>query len=250
MNKNQNRRNSLTERTISEMSFSTLGVYSLVSAALLFFLLLLGALFEIEPSNFFGFLFYLLLFVLFLSTVITAAAGFFHQLRSRRRKNSYLPSKQKPVRTNLPDLKNTRIPAEYAVRLQELYDISEEMQERRQSVSGLLSDFFHDSVISIDRYQSVMNDAAETLKRNYQKASEAVRLFGNSKVTPERIFMLDTYLNDSKDLMNKMERIIDELIRSQQTEVISDSDVLDPMLDSLAETTSLYRQNRRSDFDL
>lgn len=140
----------------------------------------------------------------------------------------------------LPKTRTKTFP-EYQVRLDQLAEMKNDIQQRQASLSGFLKEYFNNSVISVSRYESVMLDAGDVLSTNLEKAEQAVDMFGGSmKPNPERLAILDAYVNDSKAIVIKMEGIVDELIKVQQSRVIHDSDHLDEMLDSLSETTSRY----------
>lgn len=114
------------------------------------------------------------------------------------------------------------------------------MNARSSSIESFLSDYFENSVLSINRYQIVMDQAQETLMTNYRKASQAVRMFGASEPTPDRMRILDGYVEDSSEIVSKMESIIDEMIKLQQERIFDDSRPIDDMLDSLSDTTHQY----------
>lgn len=119
----------------------------------------------------------------------------------------------------------------------------DELDEREQTVSDFLDDFFAGSTVSKSRYISVIQSARKNLQTNYEKAQQAVKMFGKSEPTKERMEILNRYVDDSADIINKVEKVIDELITVQQNDVISDGDTLDGLLDDLARTTSYYQRS-------
>lgn len=163
------------------------------------------------------------------------------RVTSRRTKDS---APKQPIKPDLPRKKTSIFEAadpEYTKRLDILRKLYSEMTSRQESISGFLQEYFSGSIISINRYESVMNDASKVLWNNYQKASTAVSMFGSAQATADRLAILDGYVNDSKQTVDKMETIIDELIKIQQQRSFSDYENLDGMLTSLARTTSRYK---------
>lgn len=126
-----------------------------------------------------------------------------------------------------------------------------DIEQRETSVSSFLDDFFAGSTVSKSRYLQTIQNAKQRLETNYEKACQAVKLFGNSEPTAERMEILNRYVQDSNEIMNKVEKVIDELITVQANDVISDGDVLDGLLDDLANTTSYYQRSpyQKSDGD-
>ncbi len=161
-----------------------------------------------------------------------------HQKQSRP---AAPPAAEKIRKPPLPQKKAAeKTDPAYQKRLDILRKLSSEMISRQNSISGFLKDYFQNSLISISRYESVMQDATEVLQDNYEKASQAVSMFGSAPATPDRLRILDGYVSDSRDTVQKMETIFDELIKVQQKRSFEDADSLDEMLDSLASTTRAY----------
>lgn len=122
----------------------------------------------------------------------------------------------------------------------------EDLQARKAGVSSFLDSFFAGSAISKTRYTSVLQNAEHVLEANYNAAAKAAMMFGNSIPTPEREQLMDRYVNDSTDVMNKIDGVINQLLKVQQSDVLSEGDTLDVLLDDLAATTSYYQRSQRS----
>ena len=163
-------------------------------------------------------------------------------------------SLQPQAQESLPPLPKTpaKMPSaaamrpEFAKRLAMLNNLRNELESREDSVSSFLDDYFEGSTISKSRYLQVIQNARHVLKTNSDKALQAVKLFGNANPTPERIEILDAYVKDSRDVMNGVEKVINELIKVQQSDVLNDGDKLDELLTALTTTTTHYQKQQRS----
>lgn len=141
-----------------------------------------------------------------------------------------------------PKSKSTKakIHKKYKVILKNLENIQKDAQERYNSVEELLQEYFGDSTISIARYTDVLTKANQVLEQNVEHANKAVELFGNSEPTPARLEILTHYVHDSQDVLDKINQIVDELIRIHQSSSFEKGDALDERLDELVQTTHYY----------
>lgn len=151
----------------------------------------------------------------------------------RTSKKAIAPApKSKPIKS--------KVPKEYKVILKNLENIKKDAQNRYNSVEALIKEYFGDSTISVARYTDVLTKANEVLEQNYEHANKAVQLFGSSKPTPARLEILTHYVHDSQDVLDKINQIVDELIRIHQSSSFEKGDVLDARLDELVQTTHYY----------
>lgn len=129
----------------------------------------------------------------------------------------------------------------YKERLMALNEFAVDLADRMDSMEYFLDEYFGNSNISKSRYLQVTKDAQKLLENNYKKATQAALMFGTkSKPTPERIQILDNYVNDSQDVADKMEIVINQLVAVQQNDTIRAGDILDASLEELARTTKYY----------
>lgn len=168
-----------------------------------------------------------------------ALTGVFRGLNSNE---NAAPKVSKPKTSSAPKPRQRKsaIPKEYKVILKKLENIKKDAQDRYNSVEALLQEYFGDSAISIARYTDVLTKANDVLEQNYEHANNAVKLFGSSKPTPARLEILTHYVHDSEDVLNKINQIVDELIRVHQSSSFEKGDVLDARLDELVQTTHYY----------
>lgn len=217
-------RPSLTNRTLAQLSVSEL---VLLELGWILLTTLTSVFIHAQPWRLFLLVFCWIMLVLMpLSWLIC------------RRKKQPVPVQKKtePV----PDLPLSAHPA-YMEKLHQIESIAKKMQGRRHDIQEFLNSCFSGSVITRDRYSSIISDSIDVLQINARKARQAVRMFGSETApTPERLAILDAYLDDSKDLENRLNRIIDELLKMQQKTTLADSNSLDDMLTSLKETAASY----------
>lgn len=140
-----------------------------------------------------------------------------------------------------PKEKPIQYAPEYKALLEKLKDNINGIQERQNEVEELIDDSFEGSLISSARYKQVMQSAEEILQKNYQNAAQAVSLFGSSKPTAERLTILEGYVHDSDEVTQKIDRVIDELLKLRQSYTFESGDELDKRLEDLADTTVYYR---------
>lgn len=222
---------------------------------LFFFLMIMGAMFDSVPMVLMTMLYTVVFGIWFVYALIHGMV-----LKNRRgiRQNALMPDADlphsvndsltqmfqgPPAKSSIP--KPQRIHPVYQEDLDQLQRHLQNLQDREETVSIFLDDFFQGSNISKSRYTEVLKNARRVLNANYENARKAALLFGNGEPTPERTEIMDRYVADSADVMNKIERIIDELIKVQQSDVIADGDRLDTLLDDLAVTTSYYQKSAR-----
>lgn len=115
---------------------------------------------------------------------------------------------------------------------------------RRKAVDGFLDELFGNSVMTKDRYKQVIGHAQQILEDNYEKAKRAIRLFDeDGEPTAERKEIINRYVQDSDDIIQCFEKVVNELIRLQQNQTLEQGDLLDDNLKNLAETTHYYQQH-------
>ncbi len=192
-------------------------------------------------NPFFSLGLYLIALISLIFTFAVPIAYIIHRAKASRQAAALaIPKTEKPAEPARK--KPRRIPAAYQERLNTLSSMCEEMQERSLTINSFLSDYFENSVISISRFQNVMGQAQEALLENFNKAVQAAAMFGSGEPTPDRLRILDGYVNDSAEIVAKMESIIDEMTKLQQERLFDDTEPIDEMLDSLSKTTHQYSQ--------
>lgn len=169
-----------------------------------------------------------------------------HMARGRRQIQTPAASSVKP---DLPEIRRQpsaalrRSPAkEYQQLLARLSENIDCVSARQKAVEKLIDDSFGASLISSSRYKQVMQNAQDVLKKNYENASQAVALFGSSRPTQARLAILQNYVDDSDDVVANIDRVIDELLKLQQSSTIESGDALDSRLEELASTTVYYQK--------
>lgn len=177
---------------------------------------------------------------------LCAFAGVFVRTRPNQAPIPFADSEEKPA-VKKPKTRK-KMPQEYAVILKALENAKKDAQERYVHVEDLIEEYFGDSRISVARYTDVLQKANDVLDENYQNAARAIDLFGSSIPTPARLEILNNYVHDSQDILNKIDRIVDELIRVHQSSSLDEGDFLDQRLDELVETTHQYANKEHNDF--
>lgn len=131
------------------------------------------------------------------------------------------------------------VPKAYQSKLDQLKKLETEADKELASIAKYLDQLFADSTITKDRYMAIVKQAEEVTDKNLVKASQAVQLFGSS-VTKEREEILDGYIASSKAMIVKINDIITELIRSEQSYQIRNDQALEEKMNELKETTKYY----------
>lgn len=171
-------------------------------------------------------------------------------IRRRNQNAARLVQPLSQPQTLKPAPKPAAIPVETAYEYQVLLDRLQEnivsVKARQTAVEKLIDDYFGQSWISSSRYKQVMQSAEDVLAKNYENAAQAVSLFGRSKPTQARLDILNNYVEDSDDVVANIDRVIDELLKVQQSSTIESGDALDARLEELADTTVYYRQKEES----
>lgn len=144
---------------------------------------------------------------------------------------------------SVPKSRPVQIHPVYQQDLDELASHIRDLDEREAAVSVFLDSFFADSVVSKSRYLNVIHNAKHVLEANYENALRAAGMFGGGVPTPERVEIMDRYVSDSAEVMNKIDQVINQLICVQQSDQLADGSVLDGLLDDLAATTSYYQRS-------
>lgn len=144
--------------------------------------------------------------------------------------------------SGIPKGRSVDIYPVYQKSLDQLARHMKDLNQRERSVATFLDSFFEDSTISKSRYLSVIKNAKVVLENNYESALRAAGMFGAGEPTREREEIMQRYVSDSADVMNKIDRVIDQLIVTQQSNQLSDGNTLDALLDDLAETTTYYQR--------
>ena len=125
--------------------------------------------------------------------------------------------------------------------LEEMQSDLQDIEERRRKLDALMDDFFGNSKISKTRYDSVIDSSIKVLHTNYEKASQAARLFNPTEPLPDSAKQIIlNYKADSDQIVGDLNKVIVALLKTHQDEVIGQNDVFDTMLDELVQTTSLY----------
>lgn len=188
--------------------------------------------------------------MLSLASMILAVVGLVRTLiLTARRKPANPRTAPRPEKKEMPQLPKVRksvfspaqIPAEYQALLDRLQADKDSVEKRQEAVSKLIDNYFGGSMISAARYKQVMDNAEDVLEKNYENAQMAVDLFGSSRVTKTRLQIIQNYVDDSSDIIANIDRVIDELLKVQQSSVLENGDLLDQKLNELASTTSYYQ---------
>lgn len=159
-----------------------------------------------------------------------------------RRRNRKRPALQPaPPRPSVP-LPNV-VPASYQQRLDKLRDLEKQADKRLQSLTAYLDQLFADSTITKNRYAAIVNQAEDVTDANLKKAQEAVKMFAQSPVTAQRLEILDSYVESSQAMVTKIDDVITELIRSEQSYQKRSDRLVEEKMKELQETTKYYAQS-------
>lgn len=201
--------------------------------------IVLAFVFLIEFDSFFGFLIFVLLLVF---------ANYVKKL-NRRIKHNLPPTPKERVmegqftehKEKKPDL--PKLHPNYSAALNSLSQSEEQLDRLSEQLEAFLDDFFADSTISKDRFMSQVNKARKVCHQNTEKASNAIRLFGDeNKPSVTRQEVLDEYVNSSNTLVKQINDVIDALLKTDLNNTMKSSSILDESLIQLREITERYAQ--------
>lgn len=131
----------------------------------------------------------------------------------------------------------------YQQRIEKLQMLEQQADRRLQSLTEYLDQLFADSTITKNRYAAIVNEAENVTDANLRKAQDAVRIFSGSPVTAQRLEILDTYVQSSEAMISKIDDVITELIRSEQSYQKRSDQVVEEKMTELQETTKYYAQS-------
>lgn len=201
--------------------------------------IVLAFFFLVEFDGFFGFILFVLLLVF---------ANYVKKIK-RKQGHKLPPTPQENVmeghftehKEKKPDL--PKLHPSYQEALVRLEQSEKQLNHMSDQLEAFLDDFFADSTISKDRFMSQVNKAKKVCHLNTEKASNAIRLFGDeNKPSPTRQEVLDEYVNSSETLVKQINDVIDALLRTDLNNTKRSSDILDESLIQLRDITAKYEQ--------
>lgn len=184
--------------------------------------------------------------VFFLTAFIFSVVGLITMLTTLKalKNNAGTSSQSRQDKPAAPAPKKARRRAkparEYQAMLAQLQADCQSIEESERLVHQLIDDYFGGSYISSSKYKNVLEDAGRVLKKNYDNARQAVDLFGSSKPTPQRLAILQNYVHDSQDIVDNVNKVVDELLKARQDSTLRDGTALDESLEELVSTTVYY----------
>lgn len=150
----------------------------------------------------------------------------------------------RPVPVVPPEKCDIPVPnSAYQQRIEKLQMLEQQADRRLQSLTEYLDQLFADSTITKNRYAAIVNEAENVTDANLRKAQDAVRIFSGSPVTAQRLEILDTYVQSSEAMISKIDDVITELIRSEQSYQKRSDQVVEEKMTELQETTKYYAQS-------
>lgn len=150
----------------------------------------------------------------------------------------------RPVPVVPPEKCDIPVPnSAYQQRIEKLQMLEQQADRRLHSLTEYLDQLFADSTITKNRYAAIVNEAENVTDANLRKAQDAVRIFSGSPVTAQRLEILDTYVQSSEAMISKIDDVITELIRSEQSYQKRSDQVVEEKMTELQETTKYYAQS-------
>lgn len=150
------------------------------------------------------------------------------------------PFRQRPQAK--PPLPEDRI-AEYRSRISELESLEQQADRRLAGMSEYLNQLFADSQITKDRYLSIVRKAEDITDVNLKKARTALAMFADGPVTPQRLEILDGYVDSSRQMLARIEGVVTELMRAEQSDQMRTTQNIEEAMNELKETVRYYGQS-------
>lgn len=150
-----------------------------------------------------------------------------------------VPSSRPAQTRKKPPLPETDI-SEYQKRIRELARLETEADQRLASLTEYLNQLFADSQITKDRYLSIVRKAETITDVNLEKARSALKLFGQGPVTSQRLEILDGYIESSREMLSRIDAVVTELMRAEQSHQIRSSQAIEEAMNELKETAKYY----------
>lgn len=150
------------------------------------------------------------------------------------------PFRQRPQAK--PPLPEDRI-AEYRSRIRELESLEQQADRRLAGMSEYLNQLFTDSQITKDRYLSIVRKAEDITDVNLKKARTALAMFADGPVTPQRLEILDGYVDSSREMLARIEGVVTELMRAEQSDQMRTTQNIEEAMNELKETVRYYGQS-------
>ena len=177
-------------------------------------------------------------------------ADYLDKLRKKRRKKKnkpdYIDVEVTPHVEPKPEIPTPQaIHPAYTRTIAELERSAAQLERQFTQLDAFLDDFFQDSTISKDKYLSQIDAARKACRKNLEKATNAVNLFGDScPPSPARQEVLDGYVESSRRTVSDVNAIIDELLRVDQSNTKLTYEFLDENLGQLKNVTRAYDRTK------
>ena len=170
------------------------------------------------------------------------------QVVKHSRQPQYSQQQKQPVQPEIrsesvskPPLPKDRI-AEYRSRIQELESLEKQADRRLESLTQYLNQIFSDSQITKDRYLDIVRKAEGITDVNLKKARTALAMFADGPVTPQRLEILDGYVDSSRQMLSRIDSVVTELMRAEQYGQLRDTQSIEEAMNELKETAKYYAQ--------
>ncbi|OLU45714.1 hypothetical protein [Faecalibaculum rodentium] len=141
-----------------------------------------------------------------------------------------------------PPLPEDRI-AEYRSRIRELESLEHQADRRLAGMTEYLNQLFADSQITKDRYLDIVRKAEDITDVNLKKARTALAMFADGPVTPQRLEILDGYVQSSREMLAKIDGVVTELMRAEQSDQLRNTQHIEEAMNELKETARYYAQS-------
>ena len=100
-----------------------------------------------------------------------------------------------------------------------------------------------DSQITKDRYLGIVRKAEDITDVNLKKARTALAMFADGPVTPQRLEILDGYVQSSREMLAKIDGVVTELMRAEQSDQLRNTQHIEEAMNELKETARYYAQS-------
>ena len=78
---------------------------------------------------------------------------------------------------------------------------------------------------------------------NLKKARTALAMFADGPVTPQRLEILDGYVDSSREMLARIEGVVTELMRAEQSDQMRTTQNIEEAMNELKETVRYYGQS-------
>lgn len=133
----------------------------------------------------------------------------------------------------------------YEKKLRKLQSLARYYQSSQEKIMEMVEEHFFGSSLTVRRYLDTIEAGRKTVESNYEEARKAVELFEpGSKPTPQRTALLDSYIESSCALLDKLAEIETSLAEMRQESSKKKQKYAGEDLEELASTAKYYAESK------